>query len=94
VSSHQGVFSLDQEGPSFTDVGSRNGTRINGKRLTPRKAGRLKPGDKIRFGETIFKVLLDGPEPDALPMEDAAGPASPPSDVAEARAPAKPFESP
>lgn len=47
------------------DLGSTNGTRVNGQRVT---RGALLPGDELAFGSTRFKVEL-GPDRD----EDEAG---------------------
>lgn len=55
--------------PVITDLESRNGTSVNGTRLSEPTA--LKPGDQILIGETVIdvvlesvaRVLLDAPEP-------------------------------
>lgn len=51
-----------------TDLSSRNGTWVNGKRISG--ATRLKHGDKIAVGDTIFRLRVGG-EP--LPVAEKAG---------------------
>jgi hypothetical protein len=48
----------DLEGWALTDLGSTNGTRLNGWRV--RAAVPLRPGDRIRFGSVDFVVQPDG----------------------------------
>jgi hypothetical protein len=51
VSKFHGWFEVDAEGGAyFTEAGSKNGTRINGKILSPREQVALHLGDTIRFG--------------------------------------------
>jgi hypothetical protein len=51
VSKFHGWFEIDTEGGAyFTEAGSKNGTRINGKVLHPRERTAVDPGDTIRFG--------------------------------------------
>lgn len=39
------------------DLGSTNGTRLNGKRLEPYKKVEIRPGDELAFGKTILEVI-------------------------------------
>jgi len=48
----------EAEGWQLTDLGSTNGTRLNGWRV--RAAAPVRPGDQIRFGSAVFVVQ---PEP-------------------------------
>ena len=41
-------------GPAVEDLGSRNGTWLNGQRITG--AHRLRSGDELRFGNTVWLV--------------------------------------
>ena len=41
------------------DEGTANGTSLNGRRLTPRKATLLRPGSQVQIGSQVFS--LDGP---------------------------------
>lgn len=43
-----------------TDLGSSNGTFVNGAQLKPNLPSRLKHGDKVRFGETHWQYLVAG----------------------------------
>jgi hypothetical protein len=44
----------------ITDLGSTNGTSVNGKRITANAALLLKPGDEIRIGTTTLHCELGG----------------------------------
>jgi serine phosphatase RsbU (regulator of sigma subunit) len=50
---------LDQEKCRVTDLGSRNGTVVNGRRIE--KAADLKIGDLVMFGQVEFKVSTGEP---------------------------------
>ena len=54
------------------DLGSRNGTYVNGEKVT---AKRLQDGDKVRIGKTEFVVALKDPE------EEEKAPAAKPGDA-------------
>ena len=56
VSSHHAVLALRGHDYVLTDIGSTNGTRVNGQDLTPDTERPLMDGDQIRFGhvETIY----------------------------------------
>ncbi len=77
------------------DVGSRNGTFVNGRRITADTE--LKPGDRIRFGpngpEVEFQVVADGAE-QVVPAVHLPAGAAPPRATKDAGphrpAPAKP----
>ena len=45
-----------------TDRGSRNGSKINGRRLTPQEATAVKPGDALTIGNTTFKIERESDE--------------------------------
>ncbi|MGN0357383.1 MAG: DUF6382 domain-containing protein [Blautia sp.] len=47
-------ISQDQEGCSITDLGSTNGTYINGIRLAERQKKYLQEGDEVRIAEAVF----------------------------------------
>jgi two-component system cell cycle response regulator len=62
VSRHHAAINLDAQGiVRLTDVGSTNGTYLNGRRLRPHTPFRLKDGDRVQLGSSvIFKfVRLD-----------------------------------
>ena len=54
VSSRHARFDVWPEGSSVEDVGSTNGTFVNGARVT--EARLLQPGDVVRIGQTDFRV--------------------------------------
>ena len=55
ISSHHAVIKAEGSGLHITDLGSRNGTRVNGEPLAG--TGRpLLPGDQIELGHTVLEV--------------------------------------
>ncbi|HVO43145.1 MAG TPA: FHA domain-containing protein [Aggregatilineales bacterium] len=48
-----------EKGLSIEDLGSRNGTRLNGEKLTPYQATPLKSGDRLELGQLAFEILFD-----------------------------------
>lgn len=81
VSREHAEFSVDAEGVSVSDLGSRNGTLVNGRAITA--ACSLKNGDLVQVGPLTFAVSIQGaplvaaakPEPSA-PPKTAAKPSS------------------
>jgi hypothetical protein len=55
VSAQHANITWNGNGWVLQDLGSTNGTRVNGKEV--RKAVPVKPGDVVEFGETKFKVV-------------------------------------
>lgn len=68
VSRHHCVFTQDDFGLRLRDLGSTNGTFVNGERL--RGQVMLKAGDRVYIGKLDFEVLLREP----VPVETAALP--------------------
>jgi len=56
--------------PMVNDLGSSNGTFLNGKRVTE---GALSPGDRLVIGPVTFLVQIDG-KPASIKPEDVAPP--------------------
>lgn len=56
VSRQHAVIVRGREGLSVRDLGSTNGTFVNGHRID---AHTLCHGDRVKFGRTLFKVLVD-----------------------------------
>ncbi len=54
VSGHHAVVRLDSQGHSIVDVGSTNGTFVNGQMLNRHMARPLSQGDKISIGSAVF----------------------------------------
>jgi serine/threonine protein kinase len=54
---------VDRQGYAITitDLGSANGTKVNGKRLTPHTVITLTLGDKIEIGYTLMQFELNSP---------------------------------
>ncbi|WP_164002759.1 sigma 54-interacting transcriptional regulator [Pyxidicoccus caerfyrddinensis] len=67
VSREHCVFSPDGAGHTLKDLGSRNGTWLNGQRLPAQQATPLRPGDHVSVGES---VLVYEPSFDALRARD------------------------
>jgi pSer/pThr/pTyr-binding forkhead associated (FHA) protein len=54
ASTHHAEIRPDGQGYSITDLGSTNGTFVNGQRLTPHVPRQLNPGDAVRIGDTQY----------------------------------------
>lgn len=76
VSGHHLVFSRAGSLLSVEDVGSRNGTWLDGVRLGPRERVPLPDGALIRIGRTllVFREELQGPFTPSPPLGDLIGP--------------------
>lgn len=70
VSRQHAEILIAADGVTLKDLGSRNGTHLNGRLLT--EPSRLKAGDLIKVGPLTFAVLLQG-----APAEAASAPAAP-----------------
>ena len=57
VSRHHCVFTVDDFSLRLRDLGSTNGTYVNGQRLVG--AVNLKPGDRVLIGKLDFEVLIE-----------------------------------
>jgi predicted component of type VI protein secretion system len=73
VSSRHGILTRHGEEYALTDLGSTNGTRVNGEELAPDTEVMLKDGDTIYFGHvpTVY-VSEHGAAAQPLPVEEAA----------------------
>jgi hypothetical protein len=58
VSRLHASIKLAVNGPVVTDLGSANGTRLNGKKIPPHKAQPLAHGDILTLGKFKLQVLL------------------------------------
>src|SRR5689334_9919231 len=54
VSSHHAQLRRQGQGYEIVDLGSSNGTFVNGQRLSPNAPYRLSSGDQIRVGSTTY----------------------------------------
>jgi len=59
VSRQHAVLHLDDTSVALEDLGSNNGTYINGMRLAPRQRVRVAPGDRIMLGDQLFFLRRD-----------------------------------
>ena len=76
VSRRHCQFNIVDKTLKLRDLGSRNGTFLNGKRIEEQV---LKPGDSIKIGPIVFAMQINGqPENFMTPPEDAPAKASPP----------------
>jgi predicted component of type VI protein secretion system len=72
VSSHHGRIEPSGTGYALVDMGSTNGTRLNGAQLKAEEVHVLNPGDKIRFGkiDAIYDPDNAGDDIQELPDAD------------------------
>ncbi|MET8826976.1 FHA domain-containing serine/threonine-protein kinase [Streptomyces sp. NPDC004610] len=62
VSRHHCVLDIDPPNLRVRDLGSRNGTRLNGRPLAD-SAGEPADGDEIRVGDTVLRISVTDPAP-------------------------------
>ncbi len=68
VSRHHCAFTLDEYTLRLRDLGSTNGTFVNGERLTGEAV--LKQGDQVRVGKLDFEIQLRDVNSPQVPVED------------------------
>ncbi len=59
VSRFHAWFQEEEQGWSVADAGSKNGTTLDGKKLSSKKPAAIVPGARVRFG-SVEVVFLDG----------------------------------
>ena len=74
ISRHHCVFHVDQYSVRLRDLGSTNGTEVNGSRLVGEKV--LEAGDRVKVGKLDFELVVTKGEEQQAPSADPA-----PSDV-------------
>lgn len=62
VSRHHAIMTLNDGYLYLEDLGSTNGTRINGFQLTANQKYRLRDGDEIEFARLRSNILFKGPD--------------------------------
>lgn len=67
VSRHHCVFTVDDFSCRLRDLGSTNGTSVNGERI--RKETVLEPGDRVIVGNLEFEVKVNAASTEAVPQE-------------------------
>ena len=71
VSSRHAQLTLDDSGDYvLRDLGSTNGTELNGKELAPETDHKLQDGDKLRFGKIETRYKSENPA-EARPLPEA-----------------------
>jgi len=58
VSRFHAVIDCTQEVHTLTDLGSRNGTFLNGRQLSPQQSHLLRHGDEIRLGKLVMHLHI------------------------------------
>jgi len=76
VSREHAEFIVGQSGVSVTDLGSRNGTLVNGRAITAPQD--LKNGDLVQVGNLTFAVSIQGAPASAAPAASGPSPARKP----------------
>jgi pSer/pThr/pTyr-binding forkhead associated (FHA) protein len=71
VSSHHAELTLGDDGDYILrDLGSTNGTELNGKEIAAEEDHKLQDGDKVRFGKIDAKYFSENPA-EARPLPEA-----------------------
>ncbi len=76
VSRHHAVLWVEDGVWRIQDVGSKLGTRVNGRELQKQTERILATGDAIRVGETTLHVETEPPSAGAVPFPETAQPGS------------------
>jgi hypothetical protein len=58
VSRHHAIISRSEDTLTLIDMGSANGTHLNGQRLVPDQPRLLRDGDEIRLGKLVAHVYF------------------------------------
>src|SRR5882762_2636141 len=74
VSRHHCVFTLDDFALRLRDLGSTNGTIVNGERIQGQVV--LKAGDQVSVGKLSFEIVIKETARVAAPVAAKAGPPS------------------
>ncbi|MFS4093916.1 protein kinase domain-containing protein [Streptomyces sp. AF1A] len=70
ASRHHCLLDINPPHLRVQDIGSRNGTYVNGERLTPGPPGlELADGDEIRVGDAVLRVAVQTEEPSTTPAD-------------------------
>lgn len=76
VSGRHAEIVADLTGTYITDIGSTNGTQLNGQRLTANVRQLLMPGDELQIGQNRFRYATPD---EVIADDDAAEPSASPS---------------
>jgi pSer/pThr/pTyr-binding forkhead associated (FHA) protein len=58
VSRRHASLALENNKLNLWDLGSSNGTFINGTRLTPHQPSPLRDGDEVRLGQMVLRLFF------------------------------------
>jgi pSer/pThr/pTyr-binding forkhead associated (FHA) protein len=58
VSRRHAIIRRGENTLTLIDLGSTNGTHLNGQRLTPNQPRVLRDGDEIRMGRLVFHIYF------------------------------------
>lgn len=89
---HAAIRPGDENGLDLWDLGSSNGTFLNGQRLSAHRPYRLRDGDEVRLGQMVIHVYFEreaSRTPVPAPIEAEAGAPEPEAEAPQA-APAEP----
>jgi len=64
ISRRHAIIRMEDDKPMLTDLGSRNGTYINGKKLKAHQTIPLKDGDEVRLGKIVLHITFQTEEDD------------------------------
>jgi hypothetical protein len=59
VSRRHAVIQRGEDTLTLSDLGSTNGTYLNGQRLSPNQPRVVRDGDEIRLGKLVFHIFFD-----------------------------------
>ena len=63
---HAAIRSPDESHLDIWDLGSSNGTFLNGQRLNAHRPYRLRDGDRLRLGQMIIRIFFQPPDESAI----------------------------
>ncbi|MBN1201724.1 MAG: FHA domain-containing protein [Anaerolineae bacterium] len=92
---HAAIRHGEEQTLDIWDLGSSNGTFLNGQRLSAHRPYRLHDGDELRLGQMVIKIYFRPSEkPAVAPKPAEAAPAEAKSPDEKAEKPAAPVEAP
>lgn len=56
VSGKHGIIEIEEDEIFYTDVGSTNGSFLNGAKMVPNEKIKIQPEDELKIGNQIFKI--------------------------------------
>ncbi len=71
VSRKHCCLAMDRDGVLVRDLGSRNGTRVNGQKI---KVGLIRPGDELGIAHLRYRLEMDNQTGDPVPEHPRLAP--------------------